>query len=90
MERLRETVTWTREAAVEQLNNIAAGFSQTVGLDGSQAALKTLSNLVAQQALVMAFSDVFMILAAVFFGVVLLIPLARKPQPVAPGTAGGH
>ncbi len=68
LERLRETMTWSRQAVVEQLSNFTAGFNTTLGLDGSQAALTTLSNLVRQQALVMAFSDVFLLLAIVFFG----------------------
>jgi len=89
LERLREAVTWSRQTAVEELSNITAGFNATPGLDSSQAALKTLSNIVQQQALVMAFSDVFLILAVVFFAVVLLIPLARRPErPAAAG--GGH
>jgi len=36
----------------------------------------------------MAFSDVFLILAVVFFAVLLLVPLARRPQPVAAGAGG--
>ena len=88
LERLRETVTWSREAAAEQLANLTAGFRATVGLDASQAALTALSNIVRQQALVMAFSDVFLLLAVTFFAVLLLVPLARRPQAPAGGTAG--
>ena len=87
--RLREAVTWSRPAATEQLNNLTQGFSATPGLDASRAALKTLSNIVQQQALVMAFSDVFLLLAAIFLLVVMLIPLARRPQQ-ATAAGGGH
>jgi DHA2 family multidrug resistance protein len=88
LERLRETVTWSRTAAAEQLANLTAGFRATVGLDAPQAALNALSNIVRQQALVMAFSDVFLLLAGVFFVVLFLVPLARRPQPLPGGTAG--
>jgi DHA2 family multidrug resistance protein len=88
LERLRETMTWSRGAVAEQLQNLTAGFQATVGLDAQQAALSTLSRIVQQQALVMAFSDVFLILAVVFLAVVLLVPLARRPQPLPGGTAG--
>jgi DHA2 family multidrug resistance protein len=42
---------------------------------------------VRREALVMAFSDIFLILAVVFFAVVLFAPLARRPMARA---AGGH
>ena len=38
----------------------------------------------------MSFSDVFLILAVVFVGVLFLIPLARRPQPAPAGAGGGH
>ena len=39
----------------------------------------------------MAFSDVFLMLAVVFAATLLLVPLARKPQPApAGGGSGGH
>jgi len=41
------------------------GLSAPRGLDAPSAALKTLSNIIQQQALLMAFSDVFLILAGV-------------------------
>ena len=44
--------------------------------------------MVRQQAMVMAFSDVFLLIAAVFVGVLFLIPLARRPRPA--GAAAGH
>ena len=47
-----------------------------------------LQNKVRGQALVMAFSDVFLILAVLFTAVVLLVPLARKPRADA-AAAGG-
>jgi DHA2 family multidrug resistance protein len=39
--------------------------------------------------MVMAFSDVFLLLGIIFAAVLVLLPLARRPKPIAPG-AGGH
>jgi DHA2 family multidrug resistance protein len=89
LERLRETLTWSRQPAVEQLSNLTSGFSANPGLDAPRVALQTLANIVRQQALVMAFSDVFLVLAVLFFAVVVLIPLARRPE-AAPSGGGGH
>jgi DHA2 family multidrug resistance protein len=88
IERLREVVTWSRQPAAEHLSNLTAGFQANPGLDAPSAALKTLANIVQQQALVMAFSDVFLILAGLFFAVLLLVPLAKKPENTAAAGAG--
>ncbi|MBN9026531.1 MAG: hypothetical protein J0H20_13230 [Rhizobiales bacterium] len=45
---------------------------------------------VKREALVMAFSDVFLVLAVIFAGIVLLVPLAQKPQGAPAGGGGGH
>ena len=60
-----------------------------LGSDAAGQALAVINASVRREALVMAFSDVFLLLALIFAGVLLLIPLARKPQPTEPG-AGGH
>jgi DHA2 family multidrug resistance protein len=90
LERLREAVTWSRQPAAEQLSNLTQGFSANPGLNAADVALKTLSNIVQQQALVMAFSDVFLLLAVLFVGVVLLVPLAKKPANAPAAGGGGH
>jgi DHA2 family multidrug resistance protein len=86
--RLHESVNWARSVANEQLNTLTQGFSATLGTDSGRQALMVMQNGVRREALVMAFSDVFLLLAVLFGAVLLLVPLARKPQPVAPG--GGH
>ena len=45
---------------------------------------------VRREALVMAFSDVFLALAFLFGAIVLLVPLAQKPQARGGGGGGGH
>ena len=61
--------------------------SSALGSDADMAALKMLANRVRGEALVMAFSDIFLILAVLFFAIVLFVPLAKRPAARA---AAGH
>ena len=90
IERLHEAVNWARSAATEQLSTLTSGFSTVLGADASRQALMTMQNMVRREATVMAFSDVFLILAVLFTATVLLVPLARKPRPDAAAGVGGH
>lgn len=49
------------------------------------AALQTLSNMVARESLVITFNDALLLMAAVFFAALLLMPLIRKPKAAAAG-----
>lgn len=89
LSRLRDSITWSRQPVVGELSNLTNGFQANPGLDAPKVALKQLSNIVQQQALVMAFSDVFLILAVLFFLVLFLVPLAKRPEAAAPA-GGGH
>ncbi|MCX5495453.1 DHA2 family efflux MFS transporter permease subunit [Kaistia dalseonensis] len=89
--RLHESVQWGRDAATERLTAMTQGFYAALGSNAELAALKTLSLSVKREALVMAFSDVFLLLAVMFAAIVLLVPLARKPAARgAAGGGGGH
>jgi MFS transporter, DHA2 family, multidrug resistance protein len=90
IERLHEAVNWAHSAATERLATLTDGFSTVLGADASHQALMVMQNTVRREALVMAFSDVFLIVAVLFAAVVLLVPLARKPREDAPAGAGGH
>ena len=90
IERLHEAVNWARSAATEQLAALTNAFSTVPGADASRQALMVLQDKVRAQALVMAFSDVFLILAVLFAATVLLVPLARKPRADAAAETGGH
>jgi DHA2 family multidrug resistance protein len=79
--RLHESVTWSREAANERLANMTQNFQAALGSDANLAALKALTNTVRREALVMAFSDVFLILTVLFFAILIFVPLARRPAP---------
>ncbi len=90
IERLHEAVNWARSAATEQLAMLTQGFSATLGSDAGRQALDVMQNTVRREALVMAFSDVFLLLAVLFAAVLLLLPLARRPLADPGAGAGGH
>jgi DHA2 family multidrug resistance protein len=88
--RLHESVQWGRDAATERLAQMTQGMAATLGSNAEMAALHTLTLSVKREALVMAFSDVFLVLAVMFGAIVLLVPLARKPGGPSAAGGGGH
>ena len=58
--RLHDAITWSRPQALEMLSNLATRMR---GSDAQNMALKQLMTLVRQQGIVMAFADVFLLLA---------------------------
>jgi len=88
LQRLHEAVNWGRSTAVETLNAMAMKF-QSLGSDANAAAIKTLSNMVRREAMVMSFADVFLLLTVLFFGLIFALPFIKKPR-AAPSGAGGH
>ncbi|WP_454918261.1 DHA2 family efflux MFS transporter permease subunit [Xanthobacter sediminis] len=86
--RLHESVEWGSAIAVERLDGLAATFS-ALGSDAADAALKQMALLVRQQALVMAFADVFALLTLLFLALVVAAPMMRRPKAGASG-GGGH
>ena len=84
--RLHEAVNWSRGIATETLANMAARFP---GSDGPAIALKQMTGMVRQQAVVMSFADVFLMLTALFVALAALGIMMKKPQAVGAG-AGGH
>ena len=87
LERLRESVTWGRQVAVDTLSNMTAALAQR-GSDAELAATRQLALMVRRQAEVMALSDVFLSLTVIFLCCVSFAMLMRKP--VAMAGAGGH
>lgn len=63
------------------------GF-QSLGSDAHQAALKTMSNMVRREALVMSFSDVFVLLTVLFLALICALPFIKKPKAAPPADAG--
>ncbi len=85
--RLHESVGWGRGPAVETLAAMTARF-QSFGSDASAMALKQLTQFVHQQAAVMAFADVFLMLTVVFAVLAAAGVLMKRPAPVDAGASG--
>jgi len=85
LERLRESVTWGRQVAVDTLANMTAALAAR-GSDAELAATRQLALIVRRQAEVMALADVFLALTVIFLGCVGFAAFMRRP--VAAG--GGH
>ncbi len=88
LERLRESVTWGRQVAVDTLSNMTAALAAR-GSDAQLAATRQLALIVRRQAEVMALSDVFLALTVVFLCCTGFATLMRRPA-AAPGGGGGH
>ncbi|MEP9377460.1 DHA2 family efflux MFS transporter permease subunit [Aquabacter sp. CN5-332] len=87
LERLRESVTWSRPVVLDTLANITAGFTGRLGSDAELAATKQVAMIVRQQALVMAFADVFLVIALFLCAAAFLVFLVRKPKGAAAAPA---
>lgn len=85
--RLHESITWSRQPALETLNSLTQRFS-SFGSDAQMMALKQLNAIVHRQGVVMAFADVFFLLTFVFTGLTLFAFLMRRPPQAT--TGGGH
>jgi DHA2 family multidrug resistance protein len=86
--RLHEAVTWGRQPAQEMMTNLTARFHD-FGSDAQTMAIKQLMGLARQQGIVMAFADVFLMLAVLFVAFGALSLVMRRPA-AAPGVAAGH
>jgi MFS transporter, DHA2 family, multidrug resistance protein len=86
--RLHEAITWSRQPALETLNNLTQRFS-SYGSDAQTMALKQLNQIVHRQGVVMAFADVFLLLTFLF-GALAVLALVMKRPPAAAGAGTGH
>ena len=87
-QRLREATDWGKPEAQDFLANLTAKFN-AMGLDGPSAALKKMVGLVTQQAVVMSFSDVFLLLTGLFSLMIIGVFLIDKPAPQGKAAGGG-
>lgn len=87
-ERLGESIQWGRQNVNEMLQQMA-GIFQSSGIAGQTASLQQISNLVSQQASVIAFSDAFFILTLLFAALAGLIWVLQKPKDM-PCSADAH
>ncbi|WP_313525615.1 DHA2 family efflux MFS transporter permease subunit [Shinella sp.] len=86
--RLSEHVQWGNPEAVDQLRNMAANFT-VHGLDGQTIAIKKMAGMVQQQAYILSFIDIFLLLTGLFATLIVCVLAIRKPQAVG-GGGGGH
>jgi MFS transporter, DHA2 family, multidrug resistance protein len=85
--RLHESVGWGRQPAQEAMQNLMTRFHD-FGSDAQAMAVKQLMLLARQQGTVMAFADVFLMLAALFVAFAALAFVMRRPVPAAAAAAG--
>ena len=85
--RLRESLTGSRSSVDETIAGLTLKL-QALGSDAGLAALKTLSDIVRREAMVMSFADVFYLLTFLFLALACALPLVRKPAPSVGGAAG--
>ena len=83
--RLVDQMTSANANVVQFLDRFGQTLDSRMGPIGDQAALKSLSRLVMQQAEVLSFADISLVMATVFFGAILLVPLLRLPKGVVTG-----
>jgi DHA2 family multidrug resistance protein len=88
LDRLHESVNWSRGAATDMLTNLTARFHD-FGSDASAMAIKQMSLMARREATVLSFSDVFLMLTVLFVVLAALGIVMKRPTPVAAG-AGGH
>src|SRR5262245_24716881 len=85
--RLSEHITAARPGVMNFLASLTQRYADLGVGDPKAAALQTLTRLTEREALVMTFNDTLLLMAGVFIGALILMPLIRKPRAVA---EGGH
>lgn len=88
LERLHASVNWSRRPATDMLASLTARFHD-FGSNASLMAIKEMSLMARQQATVMSFADVFLLLTVLFVGLAAMGVMMRRPAAVA-GAAAGH
>ena len=84
--RLHEAVNWTNTAATETLSSLAARFQ---GSDAPTMALKQMMAIVRQQAAVLSFADLFLMMTVLFIVLAVMGLLMKRPASPA-GSGAGH
>ena len=87
--RLHESITWSRQPALEMLNTLTQRFS-SYGSDAQAMALKQLNQITHRQGVVMAFSDVFLMLTVLFVALAFFALVMKRPATPAGAAGGGH
>ena len=85
--RLHEAVNSSSVAATETLQRLTERFQ---GSDAQAQALKQMMLMARQQASVMSFADLFLMLTVLFVGLAALGVVMKRPVPAAGGGGAGH
>jgi DHA2 family multidrug resistance protein len=86
--RLHESVAWGRAQAEKTLETLTGLFADS-GSDAELMALKRMTGMAHQQAVVLALGDVFLVLTGLFLIMVTMVPIMRRPAMQGAG-GGGH
>ena len=89
LERLREAANWSRDGALATYDSMKQGFL-SFGSDAESMTIAKMVGLMRREALVMSFSDVFLLMTFLFCVLSLAIFFVKKPQLVGGGGGGGH
>jgi DHA2 family multidrug resistance protein len=85
--RLHDAVNWSRGPATEMLANLTARFHD-FGSNAAAMALKQMSLMTRREAIVMSFSDLFLLLTILFVGLAALGIVMKRPA--VPAAVEGH
>ena len=89
--RLREAVEAGRPTIEQTLGGLGRMIGQTPGIEsGHLAAVKEIYGLMTREATVMAFADSFYVLMLCFFAMLLVLPVVKKPRPLAAASGDAH
>jgi DHA2 family multidrug resistance protein len=84
--RLADDINLARPTVQAFIDGAAARLGDVIGGDPHAAAIALLGRMVQRQAQVLTFNDAMLLMAAVFGGALLLMPLVRKPKHAAAGS----
>lgn len=87
--RLAESVRWGSAVAEERIAGIAQSLAPVLGAEAQAAAVARVAAMVSRQALLMAFSDIFMTLGVIFACMLPMVLLVQRPRE-GTGGGGGH
>jgi DHA2 family multidrug resistance protein len=77
---LRESVTWSRPAAVQAMGAMTEAMTAAKADDAELATLRRIADAVGQQALTLSYNDVLVLMASAFFAALPLTLLLGRPQ----------
>jgi DHA2 family multidrug resistance protein len=89
LQRLHDAANWSRGPAVDTLARLTERFHD-YGVSAPVMAIKEMSLMVRQQATVMSFADVFLMLTLLFVALAALGIVMKRPPAAAAAGAEGH